>query len=55
MQGMRMVMKIAAWIMIVIPMRAAAIVIAIAMTMITAVIAIVMAVIGKLYYRYYYA
>ena len=48
MQGMRTFMKIVVWIMIVIPMRAAAIVIAIAMTMITAVIAIVMAVIGKL-------
>lgn len=45
MQGMRMVMKIAAWIMIVIPMRVVSIVIAIAV--ITTAIAIVTVGIGK--------
>lgn len=47
MQGMRMVMKIAAWIMIVIPMRVVSIVIAIAVITITTAIAVVTVGIGK--------
>ena len=47
MQGMRMVMKIAPWIMIVIPMRVVSIVIAIAVITTTTAIAIVTVGIGK--------